>query len=111
MGSSHRTDFEPPRSDSAFNTPGLRNVGRVPQGPQRADGSSKFCARNSELYATQDLLDAEARLLDVVASLSAPVADVPTDDTQVESAPEHTCRRLKSQEQFRPSSLQAGRST
>lgn len=65
------------------------DVGRLPEGLQRADGSSKFRARNSELYATQDLLDAEARLFAAAASLSAPVADVPTEDTQVEAPPSH----------------------
>lgn len=52
-------------------------LGLVPEALQRADGSSKFRARNSELYATQDLLDAEARLLDAAAATGAPTAPVP----------------------------------
>lgn len=40
-------------------------VGLVPEALQRADGSSKFRARNSEVYATAELLDAEARLLEL----------------------------------------------
>lgn len=35
----------------------------VPEHLRRADGSSMLRARNSEVYATQELLDAEARLL------------------------------------------------
>lgn len=49
-------------------------VGRVPEPLQRADGSSKFRARNSEVYATQELLDAEARLLDASAAMNGPTA-------------------------------------
>ena len=37
--------------------------GPVPDELLPPDGSSKFRARNSEIYATQDLLDAETRLL------------------------------------------------
>ena len=51
-------------------------VGLVPDALQRADGSSKFRARNSELYATQELLDAEARLLDAAAATDAPTAPI-----------------------------------
>ncbi|MEO3936801.1 MobF family relaxase [Dermatophilaceae bacterium Soc4.6] len=51
-------------------------LGLVPAALQRADGSSKFRARNSELYATQELLDAEARLLDAAAATDAPTAPV-----------------------------------
>ena len=49
-------------------------LGMVPAALQRPDGSSKFRARNSELYATQELLDAEARLLEAAAALDAPTA-------------------------------------
>jgi len=52
-------------------------LGLVPEALQRADGSSKFRARNSEVYATQELLDAEARLLDAAAAFDAPTAPVP----------------------------------
>ena len=54
-------------------------LGLVPDALQRADGSSKFRARNSELYATQELLDAEARLLDATAATDAPTAPVPPE--------------------------------
>lgn len=47
-------------------------VGAVPEALQRADGSSKFRARNSEVYATAELLDAEARLLDLGRATDAP---------------------------------------
>jgi conjugative relaxase-like TrwC/TraI family protein len=39
---------------------------------QRADGTSRFRPRGSEIYTTQDLLDAEARLLDAGRSLGGP---------------------------------------
>jgi hypothetical protein len=50
------------------------DLGIVPESMQRSDGSSKFRARDSELYATQDLLDAEARLLEAAAAFDAPAA-------------------------------------
>ena len=53
------------------------NLGIVPEALQRPDGSSKFRARNSELFATQELLDAEARLLEAAAAIGGPVAPTP----------------------------------
>lgn len=71
--------------------------GLVPQGLQRADGSSKFRARNSELYSTQALLDAEARLLDAAADSAAPTAPMPAEPDQAD--PIETGRRVLSAEQ------------
>lgn len=48
-------------------------VTRAPEHLQRADGSSMLRARNSEVYATQELLDAEARLLVAGQSVDGPV--------------------------------------
>lgn len=45
----------------------------APEHLQRADGSSMLRARNSEVYATQDLLDAEARLLAAGQAVDGPV--------------------------------------
>ncbi len=39
---------------------------------QRADGTSRFRPRGSEIYTTQDLLDAEARLLDASRAVVGP---------------------------------------
>lgn len=50
------------------------SVMRAPEHLQRSDGSSMLRARNSEVYATQDLLDAEARLLAAGQSIDGPVA-------------------------------------
>lgn len=47
-------------------------VGLLPEALQRADGSSKFRARNSEVYATAELLAAEARLLELGRATDAP---------------------------------------
>ncbi|WP_235543323.1 MobF family relaxase [Phycicoccus sp. Soil803] len=44
----------------------------TPEHLQRADGSSMLRPRNSEVYATQDLLDAEARLLAAGQATDAP---------------------------------------
>ncbi|TQM61740.1 MobF family relaxase [Humibacillus xanthopallidus] len=60
-------------------------VGRVPDVLKRADGSSKFRARNSEIYATQELLDAEARLLEAAAALDAPTAPLPAEHNRAET--------------------------
>ncbi|WP_230209020.1 ATP-dependent RecD-like DNA helicase [Nostocoides sp. HKS02] len=45
----------------------------APEHLQRADGSSMLRPRNSEVYATQDLLDAEARLLAAGQATDAPL--------------------------------------
>jgi len=50
------------------------DLGHVPPELRRADGSSKFVARNSQVFATQELLDAETRLLDASDDTTAPVA-------------------------------------
>jgi len=50
------------------------DLGLVPEALQRADGSSKFVARNSQVYATKDLLDAETRLLEAADAVDGPVA-------------------------------------
>ena len=50
------------------------DVGHVPAALRRADGSSKFVARNSQVFATQELLDAETRLLNAADTLDAPAA-------------------------------------
>ncbi|KRF26514.1 TrwC relaxase [Phycicoccus sp. Soil803] len=47
-------------------------VGAVPEALQRADGSSKFRARNSEVYATAELIDAEAHLLQLGRTTDGP---------------------------------------
>jgi len=48
------------------------DVGIVPESFRRADGTSKFRARGSEVYSTQDLLDAEQRLLDAGRAVGGP---------------------------------------
>jgi hypothetical protein len=50
-------------------------LGLVPDALQRPDGSSKFCARKGEAYATQELLDAAA------------ATDAPTAPMTVEADP------------------------
>ncbi len=50
------------------------DLGHVPPELRRADGSSKFVARNSQVFATQELLDAETRLVDAADDLTAPAA-------------------------------------
>jgi conjugative relaxase-like TrwC/TraI family protein len=47
-------------------------LARTPLAFQRADGTSRFRPRGSEIYTTQDLLDAEARLLDAGRSVVGP---------------------------------------
>lgn len=54
------------------------DVGRVPDGLRRADGTTKFIARDSEVFATQELLDAEGRLLDAAAAGDAPLVPAAT---------------------------------
>ena len=49
----------------------------APEHLRRADGSSMLRARNSEVYATQELLDAEARLLAAGQSTDAPTVTTP----------------------------------
>jgi conjugative relaxase-like TrwC/TraI family protein len=49
----------------------------VPEHLLRADGSSMLRARNSEVYATQELLDAEARLLAAGQATDAPAVTTP----------------------------------
>ncbi|NMM23846.1 MAG: relaxase domain-containing protein [Phycicoccus sp.] len=57
-------------------------LAHTPVAFQRPDGSSRFQPRGSEIYTTQDLLDAEARLLDAGRAVGGPsvspivVADV-----------------------------------
>jgi conjugative relaxase-like TrwC/TraI family protein len=47
-------------------------LAHTPAAFQRADGTSRFRPRGSEIYTTQDLLDAEARLLDAGRSVGGP---------------------------------------
>ena len=47
---------------------------RSPKSLRRADGTSKFRARGSEVYSTQELLDAEDRLLQAAAAVDGPTA-------------------------------------
>jgi conjugative relaxase-like TrwC/TraI family protein len=47
-------------------------LAHTPVALQRADGTSRFRPRGSEIYTTQDLLDAEARLLDGGRSVGGP---------------------------------------
>jgi conjugative relaxase-like TrwC/TraI family protein len=47
-------------------------LAHTPVAFQRADGTSRFRPRGSEIYTTQDLLDAEARLLDAGRSVGGP---------------------------------------
>lgn len=49
-----------------------REVGIIPESFRRADGTSKFRARGSEVYSTEELLDAEQRLLDAGRALGGP---------------------------------------
>jgi hypothetical protein len=60
-------------------------LGLVPGALQRPDGSSKFRALNSELYATQELLDAEPRLLEAAAATDAPTAPIPAEPDPAEA--------------------------
>ena len=53
-------------------------TGIVPDGYTRADGTTRFRPRNSELYSIQALLDAEQRLLEAGQSTDGPVAVVPS---------------------------------
>lgn len=55
------------------------DLGLVPEAMQRADGSSKFVARNSQVYATAQLLAAEARLLEAADATDAPAAATAVD--------------------------------
>lgn len=55
------------------------DLGIVPGALERADGPSKFRARNSELYATRELIDAEARLLEAAAAMDGPAAPTPAE--------------------------------
>ncbi len=50
------------------------DLGHVPPELRRADGSSKFVPRNSQVFTTQDLLDAETRLLDAADDMTAQAA-------------------------------------
>lgn len=50
-------------------------VGYVPEELRRPDGTSRFRPRDSELFTTQALLDAEARLLAAGRALDAPAVD------------------------------------
>jgi conjugative relaxase-like TrwC/TraI family protein len=47
-------------------------LAHTPLAFQRADGGSRFRPRGSEIYTTQDLLDAEARLLEAGRSVGGP---------------------------------------
>jgi conjugative relaxase-like TrwC/TraI family protein len=47
-------------------------LAHTPAALQRPDGTSRFRPRGSEIYTTQDLLDAEARLLDAGRCVSGP---------------------------------------
>ena len=80
----HGVRFDPP-SDRArvaerTTTMALENavmltppeVGIVPDNFRRADGTSKFRARGAEVYSTQELIDAEQRLLDAGRALGGP---------------------------------------
>ena len=47
-------------------------LAHTPAAFQRPDGSSRFRPRGSEIYTTQDLLDAEVRLLDASRAMGGP---------------------------------------
>lgn len=47
-------------------------LARTPAAFQRPDGTSRFRPRGSEIYTTQDLLDAEVRLLDASRAMGGP---------------------------------------
>ena len=74
------------------------DLGRVPDGLRRSDGTNKFVARNSEVFATQELLNAEARLLDGAAAEDAPVVLAATASAMVEQ-PLPGCTHYLSAEQ------------
>ena len=52
--------------------PEIGIVGIIPESLRRPDGTSKFRARGSEVYSTQELLDAEDRLLQAGRTTSGP---------------------------------------
>ena len=55
---------------------------------QRPDGSSRFRPRGSEIYTTQDLLDAEARLLDASRAMVGPsVSPIVAADVSARNLP------------------------
>jgi conjugative relaxase-like TrwC/TraI family protein len=47
-------------------------LAHTPAAFQRSDGTSRFRPRGSEIYTTQDLLDAETRLLEAGRSMASP---------------------------------------
>jgi hypothetical protein len=56
-------------------------LAHTPAAFQRPDGTSRFRPRGSEIYTTQDLLDAETRLLDAGRSVGGPsVSAIVADD-------------------------------
>jgi len=52
-----------------------QDVGVVPDGLRRPDGSSRFRPRNSELFTTTELVDAEQRLLAAGQATDGPAVD------------------------------------
>jgi conjugative relaxase-like TrwC/TraI family protein len=50
----------------------LPELAHTPAAFQRPDGTSRFRPRGSEIYTTQDLLDAEVRLLDASRAMGGP---------------------------------------
>jgi conjugative relaxase-like TrwC/TraI family protein len=63
-------------------------LARTPAAFQRTDGSSRFRPRGSEIYTTQDLLDAESRLLDAGRALGGPsVSPIVAADVCVRNLP------------------------
>lgn len=74
------------------------DVGRVPDGLRRADGTTKFVARDSEVFATQELLDAEARLLDAAAAEDAPVVPAITASAITEQPLPGRAHRLSAEQ-------------
>jgi conjugative relaxase-like TrwC/TraI family protein len=60
----------------------------TPAAFQRSDGTSRFRPRGAEIYTTQDLLDAESRLLDAGRSVGGPsVSPIVAADTCTRNLP------------------------
>ena len=63
-------------------------LARTPVSFQRADGTSRFRPRGSEIYTTQDLLDAEVRLLDAGRVMGGPsVSPIVAGDVCAQNLP------------------------
>ena len=78
----------------------------LPEHLRRPDGTSRLRARNSEVFATQELLDAEARLLDGAAAEGAPAVPAATASVIVERPLPGSAHHLSAEQAA--AALQAG---